>query len=221
MQYSGEYVICPCGNTVAVELALDGTWCSIACREDPDVCDYAVDERGPWMTTFTAKRFYPMNPDPAKITIEDIAHALSNTCRWNGHTTVYYSVAQHCIAASVVAATPYRMAMLLHDAAEAYMGDLVRPLKRGTDMGRQFAVIEDRVQEAVLVAFNVEAPPRKKQKYWDNRCLIAEADDLINQDWIEALRDRLKVERFPHEMIIPLTPTQAEQAFLCRFVELS
>ncbi len=221
MKPTEDYVICPCGTDVPQDEAVDGVWCSVACKEDPDVLDYLVDPQGPWMTTFVGKRFYPMSPKLDDVCIEDIAHALSNCCRWSGHTTVFYSVAQHCVLTSLVADRPYRMAMLLHDAAEAYMGDLVRPLKRGTRMGQTFAVMEDRIQEVILEAFNVVGPSKSLQRIWDNRVLLAEADDLINQDWISALRDRLKVTRWPPEKIQPLAPAKAKRLFMNRYLELS
>lgn len=221
MTTEGDYVICPCGTDVPQDQAVDGVWCSVACKEDPDVLDYLVDPQGPWMTTYAGKRFYPVRPRVDDVCIEDIAHALANTCRWNGHTTSFYSVAQHSVLTSHIADRPYRMAMLLHDAAEAYMCDLVRPLKRGTRMGQEFAVIEDRIQEVILEAFSVTAPHKVLQKTWDNRVLLAEADDLINQDWICALRDRLKVTRWPSEPIVPMAPALAERFFLNRWMELA
>jgi len=91
-------------------------------------------DRGPWMETFTGKRFYPLDPGYGSVSIIDIAHALSNICRFGGHTKHYYSVAQHCITGAdwVFEQTKSdRLAMLflLHDAAEAYVGDMIRPIK--------------------------------------------------------------------------------------------
>ena len=222
MQATAEYVVCPCGTDVPVDQALDGHWCSTTCKEDPDVTDHSIDGRGPWMTTFTGKRFYPEDPKPEDITIEDLAHALANTCRWGGHTDVFYSVAQHSVLTSLVADRPYRRGMLLHDGAEAYVGDLPRPLKRGTEMGKLFTVMEDRIQEAILAALNTEQVPKQLSVQWDNRVLLAEADDLINQDWVEALRDRVKVARFPEgDRIQPMAPALAERFFLNRWMELA
>ncbi len=221
MKPTEDYVICPCGTDVPPEQAVDGVWCSVACKEDPDVLDYLVDPQGPWMTTFAGKRFYPTKPRVEDVCIEDISHALANTCRWNGHTTTFYSVAQHAVLTSCLADRPYRMAMLLHDAAEAYMGDMVRPLKRGTRMGQTFAVMEDHLQEVIMEAFNCVPPTKAQQKVWDNRVLLAEADDLINQDWICALRDRLKVSRWPVGQIEPLAPAEAKHFFMQRYLELA
>jgi hypothetical protein len=217
----GDYIICPCGTDVPVELALDGEWCSTTCKEDEDVHGFASDNRGPWMTTFTGKRFYLMDPVVEDITIEDIAHALAMTCRWHGHTNTFYSVAQHSVLTSLVADRPYRMAMLLHDAAEAYIGDLAKPIKRDTRLGESWRVMEDRIQEQVQLAFGYKVPNKARQKVWDNRVLLAEADDLVNQDWLLALRDRLRLTRYPEDTIITMGPTAAEAMFLRRYLELN
>lgn len=87
-----------------------------------------------YITTFTGKHFNPMNPELSQADIRDIAHALSLNCRGNGHVKAFFSVGQHCInAAKEAAARGYSkrviLACLLHDAGEAYMSDVPRPLK--------------------------------------------------------------------------------------------
>lgn len=88
-----------------------------------------------YITTVTGKHFYPLNPDPRDIDIEDIAHALSLICRANGHFCRFYSVAQHCIACAGEAAARGHsleviLGCLLHDASEAYLCDVTRPVKK-------------------------------------------------------------------------------------------
>jgi hypothetical protein len=78
--------------------------------------------------------FYPLNPDPNKIHIEDIAHSLSLMCRANGHFTRFYSIAQHAIncaneAKACGLSERVQKACLLHDASEAYLSDIMRPVK--------------------------------------------------------------------------------------------
>jgi hypothetical protein len=89
---------------------------------------------GPSFVTFTGKTFHPFDPDPDDICIEDIAHALSNICRYNGHSPVFCSVADHSILVSRILKTEgYNdhivLAGLLHDASEAYLCDLNKWLK--------------------------------------------------------------------------------------------
>jgi hypothetical protein len=83
--------------------------------------------------TFTGKFFDYDEPAAEQVCVEDIAHALSQVCRFGGHTRTFYSVAEHCVLASRLlentSAHDYRLAALLHDAHEAYLGDLPTPLK--------------------------------------------------------------------------------------------
>ena len=83
-----------------------------------------------WVPTYTGKRLDPFDPQRDQIDLIDIAHALSQICRYNGHTVRHYSVAEHCVRVS--SCVPARVCglTLMHDAAEAYIGDMVRPIKR-------------------------------------------------------------------------------------------
>ena len=88
-----------------------------------------------YITTYTGILFYPTDPDPEGIRIEDIAHALSFLCRGNGHVSTFWSVAEHCILCAREAAArdlPDRLvlACLLHDAGECYLSDVPRPFKQ-------------------------------------------------------------------------------------------
>jgi hypothetical protein len=91
--------------------------------------------RGPWIQTYTGRRFYPLDPRPEDVDLEDISHSLSNICRFNGHTPTFYSVGHHSLMCMDVARRihPDRPDLwlwaLLHDAPEAYIGDHVSPIK--------------------------------------------------------------------------------------------
>lgn len=85
--------------------------------------------------THTRVMFDPVNPNPALIDIRDIAHALSMLCRANGHFPTFYSVGQHCVncmheAAARGYSRRVQLACLLHDASEAYLADVTRPVKK-------------------------------------------------------------------------------------------
>ena len=98
-----------------------------------------------------------LDPDPSKICIEDIAHSLSQLCRFNGHTDKHYSVAQHCVLMSELKMIPdnLRMAALLHDASEAYLGDVVRPVKI---LLPYYQEIEEKFQAIIAEAFSIQFP---------------------------------------------------------------
>lgn len=84
---------------------------------------------GDWMQTFTGRQFWPMDPRPDEVEIADIAHALSLQCRYAGHCRHFYSVAEHCVLMARAVPEPLRLWALLHDASEAYLVDVPRPIK--------------------------------------------------------------------------------------------
>lgn len=85
-----------------------------------------------WIMTRTGKKFFPCNPRIEDVDVEDIAHALSHICRFGGHSSRFYSVAEHSIVASVLCPDEFKLKGLLHDAAEAYLGDVPSPMKTGS-----------------------------------------------------------------------------------------
>jgi hypothetical protein len=84
--------------------------------------------------TYTGKLINPMDPDPKAICIEDIAHALSNICRWTGHSRWFYSVAQHSVHVASYVTAKNKLWALLHDATEAYLCDIATPVKEAAGM---------------------------------------------------------------------------------------
>ena len=108
-----------------------------------------------YITTVTGKHFYPLNPNPQDIDIVDIAHALSLICRANGHFKYFYSVAQHCIACAEEAvergcSVEVILGCLLHDASEAYLCDVTRPVKKHIT---QYLQAEEKLQEVIWKRF--------------------------------------------------------------------
>ena len=85
-----------------------------------------MKRKGDWMQTHSGIQFWPLDPRPEDILIEDIAHALSNQCRFAGHCCFHYSVAQHSVLVSENVPAQDAMWGLLHDAGEAYLVDLPR-----------------------------------------------------------------------------------------------
>ena len=84
-----------------------------------------------YLSTYTGKKFYPYDPRPEQICIEDIAHGLSMLCRFAGQCRFFFSVAEHSIAVAHLLPANLKLFGLLHDASEAYLVDLPRPVKAG------------------------------------------------------------------------------------------
>jgi uncharacterized protein len=133
-------------------------------------------QRGDWMQTFTGARFYPMDPRADEINPHDIAHALSLLCRYGGHVSRFYSVAEHCVLMSEAVAPEHALAALLHDATEAYVVDVPRPLKHYLP---EYRVIEGRVWQAICAHFELDQVLPSEVKDADNRILLTERDVLM------------------------------------------
>lgn len=162
----------------------------------------------------------PLDPNPDAIRIEDIAHALSNQCRWTGHTSRFYSVAEHCVGVSRLAAMQaheWGLSALLHDASEAYLADLARPIKKAPGLGEIYLEVEARLEDAVAARFNTFVDPLSYRE-------IKEADEMML--WAEA---KLLLPRLgallpaPTEIALGfvkgLSPASAEDLFLRRFYD--
>src|SRR5262245_34750877 len=133
----------------------------------------------PAIQTFSGRRFSPFAPEPCDIDFADIAHALSHLCRFGGHCRTFYSVAQHCcvVADAVEAAgggPELTLRALLHDAAEAYLGDLPHPLKHRSPLGDLYREIEEPLQHTILARFGLSADVPPFVKEIDRSALAAE-----------------------------------------------
>ena len=107
-----------------------------------------------WIVTYTGRKFYPLDPSPQDIDILDIAHALSNACRFSGHTREFYSVAQHSYLVAFTAGREHALYGLLHDASEAYLCDISTPVKY-SKMYEEYRVAEHWLQTMILNKFGV------------------------------------------------------------------
>lgn len=177
------------------------------------------------MQTFSGGEFYPLDPKHDEVRIEDIAHSLARQCRFAGHVTCsHYSVAEHSVRVSWFIPTlvedplawrELALVGLLHDATEAYVVDVPRPLKQA--LGLLYSDIEGRVAQAVGRRFGVTLDPLPKQiKFADEVLLATEARDVMAappRDWF------LVAEPIP-ERIEPWSPEKAEAMFVMRWLEL-
>ena len=170
-----------------------------------------VNERhGDWMVTYTGLRFYPLDSRPEDVCIEDIAHHLSCICRFNGACKSFYSVAQHSVHVAEVLPLEHRLWGLLHDAAEAYVGDMIRPIKRQPEMVA-FSDAEDEVMLAVRAYFGLQTDMPEEVKLVDDILLATEARDLTNETQIAYWQPM--PTPLPNR-IIPWPPLEAESRFL-------
>lgn len=154
----------------------------------------------------------------ANFDIVDIAHALSNLCRFNGHCRKFYSVAQHSVLCSLYC-QKYPLTALLHDAAEAYVGDVSKPLKKHLN-SETFSQLEDDILDDILWYFGNDndcAGLPDEIKEVDMRMLATEKRDLMfnSGDWASLTG----YEPYP-EIIEPWKPKKAKRLFLARYEEL-
>jgi hypothetical protein len=167
-----------------------------------------------WIQTFTGKQFFPLKPRPSDIELRDIAHSLSLQCRFNGHCRVFYSVADHSIRVSRAVPAEHAIWGLLHDAAEAYLKDLPRPIKQNVQGYRE---LEEKMLYMIAQTYGLSWPMPEEVVKADDVLLATEARDLMEPPpapW--GLRSEPLAET-----IEPMTAREAEEAFLLRYAELT
>lgn len=121
--------------------------------------------------TYTGEQFAPFDPDPGRIHLADIAAGLAHTCRFGGHCDRFYSVAQHSLHVShELDGRRLQLIGLLHDAAEAYLGDVPRPVKAELEL---FGRAEEAILAAVWEAFDLSPPTE------DEWATVMQADDRL------------------------------------------
>jgi hypothetical protein len=185
-----------------------------------------LDPQYTWFETYTGKHVNPFDIDPDTICIEDIAHHLSLICRFNGACRFHYSVGQHSlhtlaiyemknkITSRSVKSEKQRLtclAMLLHDAAEAYTTDLIRPIKRNIP---DLMKMDKDVTAVIVKKYGLESADWEQVELIDNITLRTEVRDLLSSkgvDW--DVKDIVPV----NFSITYHDPKEVEEAFLYTF----
>ncbi len=213
----------------------------------------ANPDRGLWFQTASGRIFYPHAPKPEEVFLGDIARALAMQCRFNGHCESFYSVAEHSRWVSLRVAPVEELDVLskatsdlgkaayddlvhlgllglMHDAAEAYVGDLVSPIKHVEGL-RAFREIENDIQRCIANRFDFQpyaSGPKSYEtnpvvKLADRRMLLTEKRDLRKPSrhgtppWQE---EEQKMKPYDDLKLRGEDPARAEELFLARFQEL-
>lgn len=135
-----------------------------------------ADRYGNWMQTVSGRMFWPMDPRPEEVALEDIEHSLGMQGRFAGHARRFYSIAEHSVYVSYLVPKEDRLHALLHDASEAYVVDVPRPVKPYLTGYKE---IEDRVWVAIAEHFGISPEMPASIKRADNAVLLAEQRQLM------------------------------------------
>jgi len=173
------------------------------------------EHRGKWLQTYTGRAFFVADPRSEDFSVVDIAHALANQCRFTGHTKRFYSVAQHCVLASRIVPPEDAGWGLLHDATEAYLCDIARPVKCQLSNYRS---IEQKLMIRIAEHFDLPYVEPDSIAVADLVLLATERRDLMGTPPMP-LHPSEQVRPLS-DPISPLCPMAAEKAFLARFREL-
>jgi uncharacterized protein len=176
---------------------------------------------GPYLQTVSGRWVNPFDPDPTQLDPGDIARALANQCRFGGHSRAFYSVAQHSVIVSCVVEerggdVEDVFAALMHDAGEAYLGDMPHPLKHRSALGAAFREAEARLEQAIRDRFGIKTNV-PEIKAVDRALLATERRAFSDEIWHwPELED---VEPLDLELT-PWSPDQAADEFARRYAEL-
>jgi 5'-nucleotidase len=190
-------------------------------HDDMAVPDHSPPAPGPYLQTVSGRWVNPFDPDPEQLDAGDIARALANQCRFGGHSRAFYSVAQHSVIVSRLVEerggdTEDAFAALMHDATEAYLGDMPHPIKHRSPLGAAFKAAEDDLEEAIRARFRIK-PDVPEIKRADRALLATERRIFSAESWhwpeLEGV-EPLDIE------ITPWSPDEAAAAFAARFAEL-
>jgi uncharacterized protein len=183
--------------------------------------DRSTPAPGPFLQTVSGRRVNPFDPDPSQLDAEDIARALGNLCRFGGHARSFYSVAQHSVIVSELVEqrggdAEDVFAALMHDASEAYLGDMPHPIKHRSPLGAAFKAAEEHLEAAIRARFRIKADvPEIKRA--DRALLATERLAFSAENWHWPELDGVA----PLDLeLTAWSPDEATAAFARRYAEL-
>lgn len=178
-----------------------------------------IERKGNWIETHSGIKFYPLDPRKEEILVDDIIHAISKMCRFGGHSSKFYSVAEHSVLVyrylkDTGASLLTQFYGLIHDFTEAYLIDLPRPIK---DMLPEYSKLEHELFKVIWDSFeipDIQSADKKAVKYADGVVLSYEANVLcVNKNrWAPSIG-------LPYE-IKAMYPEEAKHYIQGKFIEL-
>lgn len=174
-----------------------------------------MDRKGKFIQVYSGGKFWPLDPKQEEVDIDDIAHALSLQCRFSGHTEFHYSVAQHSIYVSLFCNPEHALEGLLHDASEAYLVDVPRPVKSEFP---NYLEIEKNIMRVISEKYKLKYPLPEDVVLADNQMLWVEKEKVMKPtlDWYQDTPVELTDEQ-KLLIISEMKPQEVEEYFKSLF----
>lgn len=177
-----------------------------------------VKMKDQWISLLSGAQFNYNKPEKSDVTIEDIASALSNVCRFSGHLPYFYSVAQHLVNTSRIVPDHLAFTAVMHDTAEAFTNDIPTPLKWALPI---FKELEGKIESAMAKKFNFTYPYPPEIKEADTNMLILEKIYVKGDNSVWPNYEGIKVDHLVHLVDLEgWQPRRAKREFLERYYEL-
>lgn len=177
----------------------------------------ALDDQ--WIGLLSGAQFNYNRPEESEVTLDDLASALSNICRFSGHLPCFYSVAQHLVNTSRIVPVEFAFDALMHDTAEAFTNDLPTPLKWALPI---FKELEVKIESAMAKRFGFNYPYPPDIKKADTEMLILEKLHVKQDNSVWPHYEGIETDHLlPLVDLKPWQPIRAKREFLERFHELS
>jgi hypothetical protein len=184
--------------------------------------DAVIKSEDCWISLLSGATFNYNKPEESNVTVEDLASALSNVCRFSGHLPRFYSVAQHLVNASRIVSSGNAFTALMHDTTEAFTNDLPTPLKWSLPI---FKELETKIESAMGEKFGFEFPYPPEVKEADTIMLMLEKYYVKEDDSLWPHYEKYTKEYVePYRHLVDLDswqPRRAKREFLERFEELN